>query len=66
MKKEFEKEAIDKGRELDKLLSANALLVVGAVEQVVGRNLTDKEKELIINSAKAFHMVSMLTSKSVF
>ena len=65
MKKELEKEVVDKGRELDKLLSANALLVVGAVEQVVGRNLTEKEKELIINSAKAFHMVSMLTAKSV-
>ena len=65
MKKELEKEIVDKGRELDKLLSANAMLVVGAVEQVVGRNLTPKEKELIINSAKAFHMVSMLTAKSV-
>ena len=62
---EFVNKVVDKGRELDKLLSANALLVVGAVEQVVGRNLTEKEKELIINSAKAFHMVSMLTAKSV-
>ena len=65
MDEKVKAEVCDKGKKLDEMLVSNAMLVLGAVEQVVGRELDDKEKKLIIDSAKAFHMISMLTARSV-
>ena len=65
MEEEVKTEVIDKGKKIDEVLSMNAVLIVGAVEKVAGRDLTDEEKKLIVDSAKAYHMLCMLTMKSV-
>ena len=65
MEEEIKAEVVDKGKKIDEVLSMNAVLVVGAVEKVVGRNLTDEEKKFIVDCAKAYHMMCMLTVKSV-
>ena len=65
MEEKVKDELVNKGEMLDKLISTNALLVVGAVEKIVDRKLTDDEKDSIINSAKAFHLLTVMTAKFV-
>ena len=65
MEEEVKKKLSEKGKLMDKIISENAEMILVPVKEIVGRELTDEEKDRIITSAKAFHMVTMLMMKAV-
>ena len=65
MEEELKKEVSEKGQMIDKVLTNNVEMVLIPVKEIVGRELTDEEKDKIVTSVKAYHMVTMLMMKAV-
>lgn len=65
MEEEIKDKMSEKGHMIDKVLTENAAMILVPVKEIVGRELTDEERDRIITSAKAFHMITMIMMKAV-
>ena len=65
MEEKIKDKVSEKGELMDKVMSDNAEMILVPVKEIIGRELTDEEKDRIITSAKAFHMITMLMMKAV-